>query len=367
MNDPYNNLNNSGSSNNMLGANEIQEVAMVTNGYTGQYGRAASVNMNFTTKSGSNSFHGNVKWDWNGRYLNANDWFNNATGTPRFFANSNAWAGSVGGPILKNKLYFYYDNEGLRYVLPGGGKVYVPTDQWASDIQANINSTQPLAEQQFYQKMFTLYAGAPGSPTATPADIAGSAGGCGDYAGTTLNGHLYGAAGGQACTKFFYNGLTNLNKERLQAVRIDYELSAKDNLSVRYWQDRGSQPTYTDPINPIFNSLSIQPQDTGQLTETHSFSSNLANQLIVAGSYYSAIFGPKDFAAATAVFPTTIGEALGGNTCQLLDGNLNCMGGELYRYPQGRNVGQAQIVDDVSWTKGNHGFKFGVTYRKLNF
>jgi hypothetical protein len=75
MNDPYNNLNNSGSSNNMLGANEIQEVALVTNGYTGQYGRAASVNMNFTTKSGSNSFHGNAKWDWNGRYLNANDWF----------------------------------------------------------------------------------------------------------------------------------------------------------------------------------------------------------------------------------------------------------------------------------------------------
>ena len=33
--------------------------------------------MNFTTKSGGNSFHGNAKWDWNGRYLNANDWFNN--------------------------------------------------------------------------------------------------------------------------------------------------------------------------------------------------------------------------------------------------------------------------------------------------
>ena len=63
MNDPYNNLNNSGSSNNMLGQNEIQEVAIVHNAYTGQYGRAASVNMNFTTKSGTNNFHGNAKWD----------------------------------------------------------------------------------------------------------------------------------------------------------------------------------------------------------------------------------------------------------------------------------------------------------------
>src|SRR5215469_5031688 len=54
MNDPYSNQNNTGSSNNMLGQNEIQEVAIVHNGYTGQYGRGASVNMNFTTKSGGN-------------------------------------------------------------------------------------------------------------------------------------------------------------------------------------------------------------------------------------------------------------------------------------------------------------------------
>jgi hypothetical protein len=127
MNDSFSNLNNSGSSNNMLGANEVQELAIVHNGYTGQYGRAASVNMNFTTKSGGNSFHGNAKWDWNGRYLNANDWFNNEGGFPRPFANSNQWAGSFGGPIRKGKLFFFFDSEGLRYVLPGGGTpVYIP-------------------------------------------------------------------------------------------------------------------------------------------------------------------------------------------------------------------------------------------------
>src|ERR1700676_3852551 len=166
MNDPYNGLNNSGSSNNMLGVNEIQEVALVSNGYTGQYGRAASLNVNFTTKSGSNSFHGNAKWDWNGRYLNANDWFNNATGTARPFANSNEWGGSIGGPIVKNKLFFFYDNEGFPYVLPGGGAVYVPTAAWAAAVQANIDATQP-AESAFYRSMFSLYAGAAGGSPAT--------------------------------------------------------------------------------------------------------------------------------------------------------------------------------------------------------
>jgi hypothetical protein len=370
MNDPYNNLNNSGSSNNMLGANEIQEVALVTNGYTGQYGRAASVNMNFTTKSGSNSFHGNAKWDWNGRYLNANDWFNNATGTPRPFANSNEWGGSIGGPIIKNKLYFYYDNEGLRYVLPGGGPVYIPTAQWASDIQAHINATQPAAEQTFYSTMFTLYGGAPGGSAATPLAVGDNTtpqGGCGDFAGTTLNGNLYGTAGGLACTKVYHTGVNNLNKERLQSVRIDYDLSGSDHLSARYWQDRGQQPSYTDPINPLFNAGSTQPQDAGQLTETHTFNSNLVNQLVVGGFYYSAIFGQTGYAQEIATFPTTIGEALGGNACQLLDGSLSCMGGESYRWPQGRNVAQYQVVDDLSLTKGNHGFKFGVNFRGISF
>jgi hypothetical protein len=372
MNDPYNNLNNSGSSNNMLGANEIQEVAIVSNGYTGQYGRAASINMNFTTKSGSNSFHGNAKWDWNGRYLNANDWFFNSLGNPRPFANSNQWGGSIGGPIKKDKLFFFYDNEGLRYVLPGGADVWVPTTQWAAAVQANIDATQP-AESAFYQKMFALYAGAPGAATAAPLAVGDpnttTAGGCGDFAtGTqTLGGQHFGLAGEPACTKTFRSGITNLNHERLQSIRIDYELSGNDHLSWRYWQDRGSQPTFTDPINPGFNDLSVQPQDAGQFTETHSFNSSLVNQLIVGGFYYSAIFGPANVAAAEALFPTSIGFALGGNTCAMGDGSLSCMGGELYRYPQGRNVAQYQLVDDLSWTKGNHGLKFGVNFRHVNF
>ena len=75
-NDPYLQLNNSGSSNLTLGANEIQEVAVVTNGYTAQYGRQAGVQMDSTTKSGGNQFHGNANYYYNGDVLNANDYFN---------------------------------------------------------------------------------------------------------------------------------------------------------------------------------------------------------------------------------------------------------------------------------------------------
>jgi len=369
MNDPYSNQNNSGSSNNMLGANEIQELTIVHNGYTGQYGRAASVNMNFTTKSGSNQFHGNAKWDWNGRYLNANDWFNKQAGNDRPFANSNQWGGSFGGPIIKNKLFFFFDSEGLRYVLPGGGfPVYVPTTQFANAVEANIQATQPN-ELATYQKMFQLYAGAPGATNATPNP---GDGGCGDLAGTAsgttvINGTAFGT-GAAPCTQTFRSLITNLNVERLMSIRVDYTISDRDRLNGRYWQDRGTQPTFTDPINSAFNSLSVQPQDAGQLTETHVFTPRLINQLIVGGFYYSALFGPQNLQASVNVFPTEVGGSHNApNNCSSFDGLLTCMGGEYSRYPQGRNVGQYQAVDDLSYSRGSHELKFGVNFRRINF
>jgi len=364
MNDPYSNQNNSGSSNNMLGANEIQELSLVSNGYTGQYGRAAGVNMNFTTKAGGNSFHGNAKWDWNGRYLNANDWFNKQAGNERPFANSNQWGGSFGGPIVKNKLFFFVDSEGLRYVLPAGATpVYIPTTQFANAVLANLQSTQPN-EVATYQKMFELYAGAPGASRAIPNP---GDGGCGDIA-APVNGITFGT-GGAPCTSVFRSQVNNLNVERLLAIRGDYNISDKDRLNARYWQDRGTQPTFTDPINKAFNALSNQPQDAGQLTETHVFSSRLINQFIVGGFYYGAIFGVANLQASEAVFPTEVGgnHPPAGNGCTGFNGLLSCLGGELSRYPSGRTVGQYQVVDDLSYARGNHDLKFGVNFRRINF
>jgi hypothetical protein len=80
-NDPFLNLNNSGSSNLLIGQNEVQEVAVVSNGYTAQYGRQAGVQVDYSTKSGSNAFHGNASFFWyNSSGFNANDWFQKQSG-----------------------------------------------------------------------------------------------------------------------------------------------------------------------------------------------------------------------------------------------------------------------------------------------
>ena len=74
--DPYFNINNSGASNLTLGQNEIGEATVITNPYGGQYGQLAGAQVTYVTKSGTNTFHGNAAYWWNGRLLNANNWMN---------------------------------------------------------------------------------------------------------------------------------------------------------------------------------------------------------------------------------------------------------------------------------------------------
>jgi len=131
-NDPFLNLNNSGASNLLLGSNEIQEVAVVSNGYTGQYGRQAGAQVDYTTKSGTPSFHGDAVYYWNGSTLNANDFFLNQAGEARPFENNNQWAASLGGPIKKDKAFFFINTEGLRYTFGSSNQVFVPTQGFQS-------------------------------------------------------------------------------------------------------------------------------------------------------------------------------------------------------------------------------------------
>src|SRR6185436_15579241 len=112
-NDPFLNLNNSGATNLLLGQNDVQEVTVVNNGYSAQYGGLAGANVNYVTKAGSNTFHGNATYYWNGRAMNANSWFNkqsqlaNGVSNEPPFDNVNQWSAAVGGPIIRDKTFFF--------------------------------------------------------------------------------------------------------------------------------------------------------------------------------------------------------------------------------------------------------------------
>ena len=345
-NDVYLNLGNSGASNLMLGSNAIGEAAVVNNGYTGQYGGLAGSQVNYVSKSGTNVYHGNAIYYWNGRELNANNWFNNQSGDPRPFSNVNMWATSVGGalPKQKDKTFFFFDYEGTHIVLPTNVLAKIPSPQFATATLNNLAATGQAQAVPFYKNVFNLYAGAAGASTAVPVP----GGGCGTF--TTLG-------AGVPCALQFRSNVGNFTKEYIWSLRVDHNIGANDRIFGQFQRDNGTQPTYTDPINPIFNAFSPQPSWNAQLSENHTFSPTAVNQIILTGQYYSARFGPADYNAVLAVFPTVIrfSPALFSN-----------MGGEGYNWPQGRNVTQYQIIDDFSKSTGAHTLKFGLNFHRID-
>lgn len=362
--DPYLNLNNSGATNLTLGANEISEVSVVTNGYSVENGRQAGAQINSVTKSGSNQFHGNAVYYWNGRVMNADNWFNKHQASPadrtdRGFVNANQWSASVGGPIKKDKTFFFVDTEGLRVIVPVPAQVFIPSPAYASYVlTTGLPGAGQAAQVPYYQKLFNLYSSSPGAQNANTSGL-DSVGGCGDFAGTAGFG-LTDANGNpvpnqKTCALGYHSDFPNFAHEWTLAGKIDHQIGPNDKMYVRYHQDKGLQPTYTDPLNPIFNTDSSQPSYDGQFNEVHTFGNSAINQFILSGAYYRAIFINENQSASLAAYPATT---------EFFDGLFANLGGINYDFPQGRNVTQYQIVDDFSWTRGNHTLKIGTNFRR---
>ena len=92
----------------------VQEFQVNSNGYSAEFGRAAGAVVNVVTKSGSNQFHGSIFEFYRDKSLNANTFFNNATNRPRPALHVHQFGGNVGGPVIKNKLFFFFDYDGQR-------------------------------------------------------------------------------------------------------------------------------------------------------------------------------------------------------------------------------------------------------------
>jgi Carboxypeptidase regulatory-like domain/TonB-dependent Receptor Plug Domain len=352
-NDPFLNLNNTGSSNLLLGGNELQEVSVVNNAYTGEYGRQAASQIDYTTKSGSNSFHGNAAYNWTGRYLNANDPLLNAAAQPRPFENNNQWAASFGGPVIKDKLFFFLNTEGIRYIFGAVKPVTTPTLTFENYTLGNI-AGKGAPTIAFYQNMFKLWNSARGIGAAVP-----NANSC---SGNGLP--ATGLLAANQCTQSWTDSSPSGNKEWLLSARIDYSFNDNNKVFGRMKFDRGTQPTYTDTIDPIFDTFSTQPQNEGQLNYTHVFNPTVVNNFIGSVLYYSAIFGGiTSTSPALALFP--------GNLA-LSDGSLTNLGfgsgsggyANGFFFPQGRRVTQWGLVDDLSVNRGNHSFKMGFNWRR---
>jgi len=357
-NDPLTNLNSGLSTNLVLGLNSIAEVTVNTLSYAVDQGRYGASQVNYVTKSGTNQFHGNLYELWNGSRFNAANFFTNSTpGNHKPRSTINHFGGSLGGPIVRDKLFFFADSEWVRIALPIVSTVTVPSatfQQYVLDqlprggTDAVTGSRYAPAPQSvpFYRKLFSLYESAGGTPLAVlgcPFNSDGT-----PAAGAPANGN--GCANRRTVSR------SSSDSEQVQTARIDYNVNEKNAAWFRFQKDSGLQAAYTDAINPLFNAISPQPLYSFASGYTHVFSQNLVNYFNPAFSWYESLFGPADFEKTLAAFPIVL-EGSGANAPFTTLGGLN------NTWVQGRRATRFFLNDNLAWTVGSHELRFGTNTR----
>src|SRR6202044_149182 len=171
-NDPWLGLNIGLSTNLVIGLDAVQEATVNTNSFAVDQGRYAVAQVNYITKSGTNAFHGDLYEIWNGSYFNSEDYFLHANDTPGKIARKsrstvNEFGVSGGGPIRRNKLFFFGHYEGIRIALPLVSQITLPTPAYQQYVlgQLAVGGTDPVTgtfvpaqpgEIPFYRKVFSL-------------------------------------------------------------------------------------------------------------------------------------------------------------------------------------------------------------------
>ncbi|MGA7625014.1 MAG: carboxypeptidase regulatory-like domain-containing protein [Candidatus Acidiferrales bacterium] len=359
-NDPLTNLNSGLSTNLVLGLNSISEVTVNTLSYSVDQGRYGASQVNYVTKSGANQFHGNLYEIWNGSLLNAADYFTNATpGNHKPRSTVNHFGGSLGGPIIHNKLFFFFDGEWVRIALPIVTPTTVPTTAFQNYVLQQLplggkdsvtGALYPAAPQMvpFYQKMFSLYGNVNGTPLVVlgcPFNADGGAAG-----GNPPDGN--GCANRQSVSH------SSDDHEQVQTIRVDYNIDATNTAWIRFQADTGVQAAYTDPINSIFDSVSPQPLYSLAAGYTHVFSASLVNYFNPGFSWYESLFAPSDFQKTLAAFPIVL-QGSGANA------PFTTVGGLDNTWVQGRRASRFFINDNLAWSHGAHEVRFGTNTRIL--
>src|ERR1019366_8092042 len=268
----------------------------------------------------------------------------------------NHFGGSVGGPIIRNKLFFFFDSEWVRIALPIVTATTVPTPAFQKYVlqQLPLGGTdsvtgsiyQPSPQSvPFYEKMFSLYGNTSGTPLAVlgcPFDVGGGSPAI--------------ANDGNGCANRQSVSHSSDDHEQVQTARIDYNIDGKNITWFRFQTDTGLQAAYTDPINPLFNALSPQPLYSFAAGYTHVFSQNLVNYFNPAFSWYGSLFGPSDFQKTLSAFPIVL-QGSGANA------PFTTVGGLDNTWVQGRRASRFFINDNLAWSHGAHELRFGTNTR----
>jgi outer membrane receptor protein involved in Fe transport len=299
-----------------LGIEAIAEFSVLTNTYSAQFGGNGAV-VNTASKSGTNSFHGSAYEFFRNSALDARNFFDGSS-VPAF--RQNQFGASLGGPIKKDKLFFFVNDEELRRVLGQTVVALVPDANAHNGIVNGVNvGVSPLTAP-----ILALYP----LPTTPVAPGVGSINEVDSQTG-------------------FENYLL---------ARVDYTISTNDSLFVRYVRDHGDTvlPFLGSPLPPRWPEVGATRNQFATIEYRHIFSPTIANLLRFSftRTRETDVEQTPDQVPALDFFPSR--HQNGGVNIT----GLSSIGTSIYA-PLLEAQNKFPLADDVIWTKGAHNIRFG--------
>ncbi len=318
--------------NKLLVSQVLQMTLITANGNSAMSGGASE--LAFSTPSGTNQFHGDAFWSNRNNAFSANDWFNNQAGVPLPFLNQNQMGASIGGPIKKDKLFFYGTYEAVRthqqvsqnaliLTAPARTGIFRYVNRSGQTVSSNLLN---LRSTSIDPVMAKLLAQVPGPQYINNSEI-----------GDGLN------TGG-----YRFNQRDNEIRDNVTG-KIDYNINTRQAVSGsfswnRYNLDRPDAendyslvPKVTNPTNAKLLALSWRFTPTARLTNEVRAGFNLT---------YGYFLSSQDFGGALitgTLFTDPVNEFM----------------------PQGRNTNTYMISDDASYQRGSHYIQFGFHGQKV--
>ena len=334
---------------------DVQEMTVQTGELDASHGGTSVMDIGFVTRRGTNHFHGQFFEDYRSGGLNANSWYNNNVGQPRASMVKNDFGGSVGGPILRDKLFFFASLSNFRQ----------PSNYTASTVVGNANA------------LAGLYAYVPNGSSTTQIDNvlqAGKSGGCSTCTGTInslISTDLANAESSYSTLSQYdvsYTKGYDLNHDlisfpvhgyvlnKFPTLRLDYNSS--ENLrftgSVNessYYNINTVAPPYPGPHYADMTGSTFQKNYQAVAGFDWNIGTSLVDAFRVGYLYPLFIYNSNGIDSPTASMMQQGDLAFGFNLNSGVNGFAMLKGGSLYPVLSAK--------DDVTWQHGQHTFAFG--------
>jgi hypothetical protein len=334
-----NNMQPGGTSQQLLGVDAVREFNILEDGYDAEYGKHPGGQVTIVTRSGTNQWHGTAFEYLRNSAFDAPNHFDLGSAPP---FHRNQFGGSLGGPVQKDKTFFFVNYEGYRQRLDQTSVAYVPDlapFTTAPVLGSGCAAAQQAACAAAVTSLLNLW------PAANAGYISS---GIGEFTGTPLQ----------------------TIREDFGTMRVDHVFSAKDSLGAVYTVDDSADQTAT-AINPYMSDITSLREQVVSLEETHVFSPTLLNTARIgfsrASYFYAGEPTPGTLAASIPGFLPGLpigavvvgGSAASNPAAQVaLAGSNNGSNLDIHR-----NI--FTYEDQASWIKGRQQFKFGVWFQRF--